>query len=425
MAIDTVIFERGRRVYIVGQIAPITPSSQEVEEYAFAETLRARSPNDNIVWLRGQYVEAENANANGAEWASEELAIKALTPMLMPVTVMHDPRTAVGLIADTKLLTPQADNVPRSRIDTTLGLWAHRFPEVVAEALHNYRNGQLMQSMECAYSHYDCTVCGTTFPNLPEHAEAANWCSHLRATGKERAARRLRDITFTGTGLIFGSRGARGAYSEAHLEVFQEEVAEFHERAATDRRPRKRRARHMDTIEIERSEYDQLKADAGKLADLGARASAAEEQAAKVPELERQIEQAEAAKLRAEQERDELKGKVELAEEQARTAELAKERLGKLGGAFKARLGEFTRSRLEAQAGTLSDEDWDGRLKELEETSGVARSDGGVPGDADADTFTREELARSGASSSGGSTGPSPEARSTVVGALLKQLAKN
>jgi hypothetical protein len=34
--------------------------------------------------------------------------------MLMPVTVMHDPRTAVGTIADVKLLTPEKDGVPRA-----------------------------------------------------------------------------------------------------------------------------------------------------------------------------------------------------------------------------------------------------------------------------------------------------------------------
>jgi hypothetical protein len=422
--IDTVVFERDRKVYLVGAVAPISPSSTEVEEYAFAGPLRSQAPNENIVWMRGQYVEADKPNLNGAEWASEELAIKALTPMLMPVTVMHDPSTAVGLIADTKLLTREGAGVPRSRIDTTLGLWAHRFPEVVEEAMHNYRNGALMQSMECMYSHYDCAACGASFPNLPERAERVNWCAHLKASANERAARRLRDITFTGTGLIFGSRGAKGAYSEAHLEVFQEEVAEFHERAhSAGRGKRKRRARNMDTIEIDRSEYDSLKAAAARVPELEAKAAGAETEAAKVPELERKVEQAETEKVAAETRATSAEAKVSEHEEAARTATLASERLGKLGGGFTAKLGEFTKSRLSAQAGALSDEDWDARLQELEETAGVKRDDGGTASD-DADVLSREEIARSATGGAIASTAPSPQARGAVIGGLLKQLTK-
>jgi hypothetical protein len=45
-------------------------------------------------------------------WTAGELAIKGLTPMLMPVTVMHDPRTAVGAIADLALRTPEKRQGP-------------------------------------------------------------------------------------------------------------------------------------------------------------------------------------------------------------------------------------------------------------------------------------------------------------------------
>lgn len=424
MPLTTTIFERDRRVYLVGAVAPIQPSPTEVDEYAFAANMKSTAPNTNIVWMRGQYVEAEKANLNGAEWASEELRIKALTPMLMPVTVMHDPRTAVGMIADTKLLTPESAGVPRSRIDTTLGLWAHRFPEVVEEAVHNYQAGMLMQSMECMYSHYDCVECGQSFPNLPERAERVNWCSHLQATGSERAARRLRDITFTGTGLIFGSRGAKGAYTEAHLEVFQEEVAEFHERANTDRGPSKRRKRNMALIEIEQEKYDTLTAAAARVPVLVAEVATFKTEAAKVPDLERKVETTEAEKVAAEAKATAAEDKVKEHEETARTATLATERLSKLGTGFNAKLGEFTTARLKAQAGTLSDEDWDARLQELEEIAKVKRDDGtAAAATGKDDLFTREEVARTAAPAGGGNgAAPSPQARGAVVTGLLKQL---
>lgn len=147
--IEPIVFERGDHIYAVAPVAPISPDKGEISEYAFAEELRKMAPNPNLTWMRGQYVEADAPNLNRQAWTAGELAIKSLTPVFCPVTVMHDPRTAVGVIADTRLLTPENADVPRSRIDTTLALWGHRFPEVLEEAMENYKAGTLMQSMEC------------------------------------------------------------------------------------------------------------------------------------------------------------------------------------------------------------------------------------------------------------------------------------
>ena len=78
---DTIVFERGEHVYLVAPVAPFTPSEQEIEEFAFSQSLREMAPNKNLLWLRGNYVEADNANSNGDEWTAEELSIKSLTPM--------------------------------------------------------------------------------------------------------------------------------------------------------------------------------------------------------------------------------------------------------------------------------------------------------------------------------------------------------
>jgi hypothetical protein len=422
----TVLFERGDFVYLVAPVAPLTPSDKELDELAFGDDLRKMAPNEHIGWMRGQYVEADRPNANGQEWSAEELSIKSLTPMLMPVTIMHDPRTAVGLIADAKLLTPEAAGVPRSRIDTTLGVWKHRFPEVWEEAAQNYAAGSLMQSMECRPAYYDCVECGKRFPKLPGGAEKVNWCAHLRgetAAANGRPARRLGNVTFTGTGLIFGTRGASGALDTAHLEVLQEEVAEFHERAKSDRSS-KRRHRRMDTFEIQRSEYDELKAKAAKSDELASRVADLEEKVGGIPDLEKKVEDAEAAQKKAEDEKADLQKKVDEADEKARTADLSKDRLSKLGKGFTTKLGDFTRGRLEEQAGKLTDDEWDARLKELEETAGVKRDEGGAPSEEEnEETVSREETARSQVGGGGGGNGtgtePSAEARRSVVAGLL------
>lgn len=435
---EATIFERDSRVYLVCPVAPFTPAQAEVEELAFSKALIDQAPNPNIKWLRGQYVEADNPNLNNALWTEGELAIASLTPNLMPVTVMHDPRTAVGLIADTRLLTRAKDGVPRGRIDSTLGIWAHRFPEVAAEIDSNYSSGDLMQSMECLPTHYDCTACGTRFPKLPGGAEKANWCACLKGETAQKGARSLGNVTFTGSGLIFGHRGATGALPTAHLEVLQEEVAEFHERARKDGpykpKPSPRRARRM---EIEDREYQALIADRAEKERLATELAKAETEAAKVPDLEKKVEAEETARKSAEGERDTLKTEKETLEETARVATLAKERIGQLGADFVAKFGEFGKGKLEEQAGKLTDEAWDDYLKEREEMAGVQRDAGEKGGAAPAgggasgsETFSREEVARSGAGAGsqgsgngngGGGSAPTETKRRSVVAGLVSR----
>lgn len=423
----SLIFERGDYLYFVAPVKPISPSPKEVEEYAFSDALRATAPNEHLLWLEGRYVESEKPNANGHLWTAEELGAKSMTPRLMPITVMHDPRTAVGLIADTRLVkaagaTAADGEAPRTRIDTTLAMWKHRFPDVAEEVMHNYNAGTLMQSMECLVGFYECATCGKAYTKLPGGAEKKDWCQHLKGeTASESAipVRRLRDVTFTGTGLIFGSRGARGAYSEANLDVFQDEVAEFHEQVHRGRP--KRRQNFMDIIEIKRDEYDALKAAAARAEAAEARVKDLEEQAGKVEELESDLEKVETEKVAVEKERDELKAKAEEAEETARAAKLGAERLGKLGKGFVAKLGDRTKAKLDEQASKLDDEAWSERLEELAELTGVKPEEGGTA-EEDGETFSREEIARSQAGEGETSSDISPQRRSAVVTGLAKSL---
>lgn len=421
---QTLIFERGESIYLVASVAPLELAANELEELAFSEDLKKMAPNEHILWLRGAYAEADNANRNGHVWSAAELEIASVTPVFMPITVMHDPRTAVGLIADTRLRTPDLEaELKRARIDTTLAVWKHRFPEVADEIAHNYREGTLMQSMECRPGWYECIDCGARFPKLPGNAEQANWCDHLReqaSAANGKVTRRLGNVTFTGTGLIFGTRGSRGAYDDAHLDVLAEDVAEFHQNAKSDRP--KRRTSSVDTIEINRSEYDELKAKAARIPDLEKERDEFKAEADKVADLEKRVEAEETAKTAAEKERDDLKAEKDKLEEQARADTLGKDRLGSLGKGFKAKLGDFTRGRLEEQAGKLSDDEWDSRLKELEEIAGVKRDEGGAQNDDDDTANNDDELASTrlgGQGSNGAGASPSRQAVGSVVKGLI------
>lgn len=429
------VFENGDRIYLVAPVTPVEIDDQRFSEFAASNAvladLKAKAPNENLLWLQGNYVEADNANANGHEWTADELSIKSLTPMFCPVTVMHDPRTAVGLIADVALRTPEADKVPRSRIESVMAIWAHRFPEVAAEALHNYEAGTLMQSMECQAPYYSCGECGQTFHKLPEGAEAKNWCAHLNESANAR--RILGGVTFTGTGLIFGSRGARGAYSEANLEVaVKEEIVaahqELHERTSKQSHTQ-RRVIPMDKMEIDRAEYDELKARPTKdaLAKIEADRDKAQEELATA---QKAVETAETAQKAAETKAEDLQKEKDAADETARAATLGSERLGKLGSAFKAALGENTTKRVEEQAKGLSDDDWEARLVELEELTSKKRDEGGATTTA-ADnnggggTVTTDETASARLGGGGGGGAPASEVkRASVIGGLAGKVGQ-
>lgn len=428
MPVETKVYERGDRLYVVGPATVFTPTDSEIEEFAFHDELKKQAPNPNLLWMHGQYVEADIPNGNKAMWKSDEIAIKALTPMYMPVTVMHDPRSAVGLIADVKLRTPEADNIPRARIDSSLAVWAHRFPEVAAECAQNAEQGSLMQSMECFNPSYSCAECGIVYHKLPDRAERANWCEHLRGDSGEVAARILERVVFTGVGLIFGTRGITGADPNAHLAL--EEVAaaheEFHERQHATTTPRSN-SPVSDTLSITRTEYDSLQAKA-------ARADAAEEKAAKLDtvtaerdEVQRKLDAAEVDKKNLGTEKAALETKVKNFEETANQATLAQGRKGRLGTKFLKALPETVKTRLvDEQAGKLTDDEWSSRLEELaalvkvkpEENEEGGESTAASAGDPE---FSREQAAQAGGGAgepSGNGSGLSPARRRSVIGGL-------
>jgi hypothetical protein len=420
-AIKTHVFEREGRVYLVGGLTPTTPAKPE--EFAFGssivDTMRRESPNENLAWFQGQYVEADRPNLNGAMWTADELAVKTLTPRLMPVTIMHDPSTAVGMIADVRLLTPEADGVPRARIETALAIWKHRFPEAHHEAMTNYAAGTLAQSMECLAPEYACSTCSQLFHKMPDASEEAHWCEHL-ASGT--AARVLKNVTFSGVGLIYGSRGASPADPNASLDAIADEVAHFHEQARHTQRPGRKPSPTKDPhlMEIKDEEFARLTAEA-------ARAKALETEKAQAVKDQ---EAAEAEATREKKRADDAEAETKRLKEEASKGVMADERLGALGAGFLAALGEKTKARVKSQAADLSDDDWKARLDELEELTKVKRdaTADGSEGDGEAagaeqrregGEFTPEEQARHrGQPGRGPARQPTAGERRSIVAAL-------
>lgn len=430
MALTPAIHEHGGKIYIVAPVQVASdPEAEERSNFAFnddvlawkvPDQLKSKAPNERLMWLRGQYVEADNANANGDQWTAGELAIKSFTPVFMPVTVMHDFKANVGLIADTRLLTPNKDNVPRARIDTVLAIWAHRFKGIAEEIAANAEQGMLMQSMECVAPYYSCASCGTRYEVQAHQAERELWCDHLNASDGSRAARILGGVTFTGSGLIFGSRGSRGAYSDAHLEV--EELAEFHQRPAESRNTP--RSKLMPKIEVDQAEFEAGVTAKAELAQVKPQVATLEtklaEATAEVATQTKAVEDAEAAKVKAEGELATEKARADAAEETANQAKLRDERIENLGKGFAARLEKAptTKANLIKAAGTLDDEGWTARLAELAEAFDVKVDDEGAEPEKTAGLFSEEEVAAASTQDRTTSTASNEAETSSIVGGL-------
>lgn len=183
----------------------------------------------------------------------------------------------------------------------------------------------------------------------------------------------------------------------------------------------------MDKMEIDRDEYVALNARPTK-DELAAAVDERDKLRDEKAEAVKSAEAAEIAQKAAEKQRDDLKAEKDAADETARAATLGSERLGKLGKVFTDALGENTAKRVGEQAKTLSDDDWEARVAELEELTGKKRDEGGQSTTATAaNTVTTEETAsaRLGGGGGGGPAAPASEAaRSTVIGGLAGKVGK-
>jgi hypothetical protein len=179
----------------------------------------------------------------------------------------------------------------------------------------------------------------------------------------------------------------------------------------------------MDEITLDRAEYDRIVKDRDDAKSELATAARERDEAVSTSE------KAEAEKVKAEERATAAEAKVSDFEEKSRQRDLADERWGALGEGFVAKLGDSTKTRLQKQAESMSDDEWTARLEEIEDLTDVKRDakKDGAGGDETAGKkgkgeFTDEEIARSNAGR-GGDSGAHPEqsasARRRVVTGLF------
>lgn len=371
------------KLYLNSPLRVFEPTTDELSSFQFAQSAMQSAPSEKIIWLQGEYVSGDAPNRNGQMWTSDEVSIKSVTARLMPVTMMHDFRTAVGVIADTRLAVSENSEagLTQTKLSTVLAIWAHRFPEAAAEIAHNNSMGTLMQSQECDAPSYECSVCEQLFV---KPVDPVNHCSHLK---NGEASRILRDVTFTGTGLIFGSRGAEGANPNAQLDMMMQEVARWSD-AKNGIEKRNQETSNVDTIEIKRTEYDELKA-RPTTKDFDAAVAKADKAEASLADAVKAQEESEIALKTAADAHKEVSDELAQLKGEVESDELAKERMSGVADELSAALPESIKERLDKQARTMGDEEWSERIAELSELVKVEpkSTEGGQ-------TFTKEEISK-------------------------------
>lgn len=373
--------EHGGRHYLTGSLQAIdAPSDAELASWGVADALKQHAPNDKLIWLRGHYA-SEGANRNGQHFTADELSIKSVTSRLMPVTVMHRPRDVVGVIADSRLVVPTDEAAAEgsvTSVETVIAIWAHRFPEVAEEIDENLAAGSLMQSIEADAPAYDCSECATRFV---KPVDPASHCEHLTNGSGHRT---LVDVTFTGTGLIYGSRGAQGADPRAYLA----EVAEWADARAGKNKSDDDKESAMK-VEIDKDEYEALVATKAAHAELLRRVDVADadKKAAedKAKEAETQATEAEVKAQEATEAKDAAEGELAKLKEERAADELAADRLSKLPAEIAKKLPEATAVRLAKKARSLDEDDWTAEVAEIAELLGV-KADGEGAGEIFAET---------------------------------------
>lgn len=170
--------------------------------------------NPDILWISGNFVEADNPNSNRQFWTAADLELAEYTIKFAPLNLAHRYRHPVGFFAETrKVSLARQPQVPvgttstanftvqpqgSMKIQALAGMWAHIFPEQAALVTAADAAGELFYSMECTGTHLVCagdSGCGQKFA----YQDAASHCEHLT---NRTSVRHIVNPTFRGGALI-------------------------------------------------------------------------------------------------------------------------------------------------------------------------------------------------------------------------------
>lgn len=160
--------------------------------------------NPYFMWVQGRFVEAEQANSNGAFWSTGDLEFGEMGVRHGPLNWLHQARKVIGTIADAKLIRPSTETASAERpfIAATAAVWKWIYPDEASVVELASDEGKLFYSMECVSEQVECAGdngCGETFDYMKVMTEPKTVCSHIR---ERSSVRRLVNPSFLGGAVI-------------------------------------------------------------------------------------------------------------------------------------------------------------------------------------------------------------------------------
>lgn len=230
---DTLVYDKGDSAYLVNA-ARVIKTPEELEERASrtvagADWADATDKNHNpfVMWIGGDFVEADNPNQNRQFWTAGDLELAEYSIKFAPLNMVHKFRQPVGFYAATQSIklerTEDAASQGSMKIQALSGLWTHIFPQEAAQAQAADEAGLLFYSMECRGTHLTCASdeakgligCGNTY----EYAKVTDHCEHLQ---KRTSVRHIVNPTFRGGALIVPP--VKPGWQNAHANVLTDSV---------------------------------------------------------------------------------------------------------------------------------------------------------------------------------------------------------
>lgn len=205
--------------------APVSETARQV----------AASGNTGFLYLHGRFVEADNANDNGAYWSSEDLQLAQRSVAGGPLNWLHEETHIVGTLLDGRFVDRQAaaEWGVGAHIQSTAAMWRFLFPkesDIVEKAA---ADSNLYYSMECVSETVTCLDrpgrpgCGEEFAYPDFLGRRA--CAHLN---QRQSAARFNQPLFLGGALIVPP--VRPGWANADVDVVRQAAAvtEAHQLAA-------------------------------------------------------------------------------------------------------------------------------------------------------------------------------------------------
>lgn len=212
----TVLIEGDQSFYITSKASLVDESRDVASEWASKYIYE----NPALKWVIGNYIEADNANSNGQQFALDDIRTNKPSLNHAPLNIDHQPHNIVGtLVASDLVYAMKGEANPH--LEVVSAIWKYYFPETLRKIEEAHEMGSLFYSMESIGESVTCTGdagCGETFKYAGPMSDT--YCDHI----KDRASAKLiNNPQFLAAALILPPN--RPGWKSAYINEMAQQVS--------------------------------------------------------------------------------------------------------------------------------------------------------------------------------------------------------